>query len=136
MQAAQIGGAQLRRIANPAAEALLGQTDRLDLPLGDFVPPYPIFRRDGTPVLVTELPVMRTLREGVSIFGEELVVRRPNGWEVHLLTNSAPIRGPNGIIGAVTVFFDITVLVEEERLRTEFVLSAAHEFRNPLTVIE
>jgi two-component system OmpR family sensor kinase len=30
---------------------------------------------------------------------------------------------------------DISPLAEEERLRTEFVTSAAHEFRNPLTVI-
>src|SRR5207244_4040674 len=96
-----------------------------------------IYHPDGTPLPVTDFPAVRALTHGVTTTADELVLRRPNGWELHFLANAAPLRDRNGtIVGAVSVLVDITVLVEEERLRREFVLSAAHEFRNPLTVIK
>jgi signal transduction histidine kinase len=123
-------------LLNRAAEAVLGRSWPGPIPLSDYVAGLPICRSDGTPVSPAELPICRALHEGTPVLGSELVVRRPNGWDLHLLTNSAPIRDRHEIDGAVSVFVDITPLAEEERLRTEFVLSAAHEFRNPLTVIK
>ncbi|MBX6771071.1 MAG: HAMP domain-containing protein [Chloroflexi bacterium] len=124
-------------LANPAAEALLGQQIQPGLPASEFPVVYRLFRPDGTPYRYEELPIVRALREGVVILGEELTVRRPNGWQTRVLVNAAPLRETDGtIIGSVAIFFDVTPLAEEERLRREFVISAAHEFRHPLTVIK
>ncbi|HUX87460.1 MAG TPA: cache domain-containing protein [Chloroflexota bacterium] len=122
---------------NPTAEALLGQPFIKDLPPDRWPEQYHMYHPDGTLFKVSELPSLQALREGRETAGVEMVIRRPNGWQAHLLANSAPVRQENGaIMGSVTIFLDITPFVEEERLRSEFVESAAHEFRSPLTVIK
>jgi two-component system phosphate regulon sensor histidine kinase PhoR len=121
---------------NPAARTLLGAGPEWDgASVSDLVASH-LFRPDGKRYPISELPIVRSFREGVSIGSVEVLVRRPNGWQAHLLVNSAPILSSKGdALGAVAVFVDISPLAEEERLRAEFVTSAAHEFRNPLTVI-
>lgn len=132
-----INAAELVVLANSAAEAYLGGKIPVGTPAEALPTLYRLYRPDGTPYSPDDLPILRALHEGTMIIGTEVIVRRPNGWEIHLLTNAAPLRGPNGqILGSVSVFFDITPIVEEERLRQEFVTSAAHEFRHPLTVIK
>ncbi len=123
-------------IVNRAAQALLGiafpghPQDWVDLVSQRF------FRPDGLPYRREDLPIVRSLVEGANVASADVLVRRPNGWEARLLVNSAPIKNSAGdVVGAVAVFVDISPLAEEERLRSEFVMSAAHEFRNPLTVI-
>jgi signal transduction histidine kinase len=52
------------------------------------------------------------------------------------LVNSAPLRDAAGVVvGAVATFQDITTLRELERSRDEFISSAAHDLKNPLTSI-
>ncbi|MGH2461810.1 MAG: cache domain-containing protein, partial [Chloroflexota bacterium] len=123
-------------MVNAAAEGLFGGTIPVPSSIAEVARSFQILRADGTPFPIDELPAIRALREGAPVVGVETIVRHPNGWETHLLTNAAPLRRDNEVVGAVIVFFDITPLVEEERLRREFVLSAAHEFRHPLTVIK
>jgi len=124
-------------LANPAAEALLGEKFVANVPARTYGVASHLFRADGQPYPYEDLPIIQSLRNGIEVSGAEIIVRRPNGWEAHLLVNSAPIRDGGGAInGAVAVFFDVSALAEEERLRNEFVTSAAHEFRNPLTVIK
>lgn len=124
-------------MVNLAAEALLGGRISTPTPIADLARTVRILRVDGTPFPIGELPVVRALREKKSVVGVDILVQHPNGWETHLLSNAAPFYQDSGeVVGAVTVFFDITPLVEEERLRREFVASAAHEFRHPLTVIK
>lgn len=123
-------------MVNVAAEALFGGRIPVPSSIAEVARSFQILRADGTPFPIDELPVVRALRESTAVVGVEVIVRHPNGWETHLLTNAAPLRRDDRVVGAVTVFFDITPLVEEERLRREFVVSAAHEFRHPLTVIK
>jgi two-component system, OmpR family, phosphate regulon sensor histidine kinase PhoR len=124
-------------LANPAAEALLGQTMSRSVPASSYSIVPRLFRTDGTPYPYDDLPIVRALRHGATIVGSEVVLRRPNGRENRFLVNAAPIREPDGtVVGSVAIFFDVTPLAEEQRLRTEFVVSAAQEFRNPLTVIK
>ena len=123
--------------ANPAAESLLGETMTSPLPASRNAIIPRLFRSDGVPYPYDDLPIVRALRQGATIVGSEVVLRRPNGWESHFLVNAAPIREPDTkIVGSVAIFFDVTPVAEEGRLRTEFVVSAAQEFRNPLTVIK
>jgi PAS domain S-box-containing protein len=123
-------------LINPAARMLLGMSNGDERTTLRDVAANQLFRPNGERYRFDDLPINRSLRDGLTVGSAELLVRRPNGWQSHLLVNSAPIRSTSGrIVGAVAVFVDISPLAEEERLRTEFVTSAAHEFRNPLTVI-
>lgn len=124
-------------LANSAAEAFLGERLAPGTPVADTAVIHQLYKPDGTQYPYDQLPLVRAFREGTPVVGSEIVVRRPNGWEVRLLTNAAPLLRSDGtILGSVAVFFDITPIAEEERLRREFVVSAAHEFRHPLTVIK
>jgi len=132
-----IGTNEVVQLANPAAEALLGEKFVPNQPLNKYEVIRHMYRSDGQPYPYEDLPTIQSLRNRAEVSGAEIIVRRPNGWEEHLLVNSAPIRDGGGVInGAVALFFDVSALAEEERLRNEFVTSAAHEFRNPLTVIK
>jgi PAS domain S-box-containing protein len=67
---------------------------------------------------------------------QELLVTRPDGSEVTLLSSVAPIRTTKGLITeAVIVFQDITKLKRLEQEKNEFFAIANHELRTPLTVI-
>jgi two-component system phosphate regulon sensor histidine kinase PhoR len=124
-------------LANPAAEALLGEAMAPSRPARDYRVVARMFHPNGAPYAYDDLPIVRALRTGETIVGDEVVIHHANGWEEHLLVNAAPVRDPSGkIVGSVAVFFDVTPLAEEQRLRSEFIVSAAQEFRNPLTVIK
>lgn len=124
-------------LANPAAETLLGETLVPDKPAREYEVISELRHGNGTPYRYDELPIVCALRTGDTVVGDEILIHHPNGWDEHLLVNAAPIRESDGrVIGSVAAFFDVSPLAEEQRLRTEFVVSAAQEFRNPLTVIK
>lgn len=54
----------------------------------------------------------------------------------HLDVHTAPIPGPEGVSGTVTVFYEITRLRRLERVREDFVANVSHELRTPLTAIK
>jgi len=73
---------------------------------------------------------------GNTMTNQELLVTRPDGSEVILLSSVAPIRTTKGLITeAVIVFQDITRLKRLEQEKNEFFAVANHELRTPLTVI-
>lgn len=54
----------------------------------------------------------------------------------HLDVHVAPISGPEGVGGTVSVFYEITRLRHLERMRADFVANVSHELRTPLTAIK
>lgn len=123
-------------VFNKAAELLMGQPANFQLDLAGQVDFYQIYRPTGEPFPPEDLPAGRALRGKVSS-GIELVVRHPSGRQVHLLANSAPLKDASGrVVGAIVAFQDITSLKEQERLRDEFISTAAHELKTPVTTIK
>jgi PAS domain S-box-containing protein len=75
----------------------------------------------GVPLPFAATPVAVALRSGVPVRGAELIIERPDGSQVPVLMNVAPLRDSEGRVdGAVCSFQDLT-----ERKRVEEALRAS-----------
>jgi PAS domain S-box-containing protein len=75
----------------------------------------------GVPLPFAATPVAVALRSGVPVRGAELIIERPDGSQVPVLMNVAPLRDAEGRVdGAVCSFQDLT-----ERKRVEEALRAS-----------
>ena len=118
-------------IANPRAFDLVGQWEvsTLDDYRGR------VCTRDGETLPKEQWPSRRVMR-GETVATEEFLLRTPDGRNVPVLLNAAPVLRPDGQIeGAVVVYEDITTLKELQRLREEWTSIVAHDLRQPLNVI-
>jgi PAS domain S-box-containing protein len=78
----------------------------------------------------------QTIRSGHTWRGE-IINRRKDAGYYHALLTITPIRGPDGQpFGFVGLQNDITPFKEMDRLKSEFISTAAHELRTPLTSIQ
>ena len=121
--------------ANTAAEAVWG----MPLPAGTAWlgnPALVLWWPDGRRVTEDERPVARALR-GEIITDLELIHERADGTRVTLLTSAAPLRDADGTITAVVmVHIDISARKDIDRLKDEFLATASHDLRNPLTTVK
>jgi PAS domain S-box-containing protein len=122
---------------NPAAERILGYTpEERQLPQPDRVARLRIEMPDGRPFPAEALPTARALR-GETSSGVFLILGdRRTGQAMWLSASAAPIPGPDGrILGAVTVFTDITKLQRLQEQRDDFIRMVSHDLRNPMQVL-
>ncbi|MEA5601481.1 ATP-binding protein [Nostoc sp. UHCC 0252] len=133
---------------NPAAEMLTGwqQKDAL----GKEATKIFHLVNEATETIL-ENPITRVLREQQVVYLEEFtsLIRR-DGKRVPIGDSASPLKGrPDQINGVVVVFWDLserhqTKLLEQalekeqelNRLKSLFISTVSHEFRNPLTVIQ
>src|SRR5439155_14675054 len=99
----------------------LGQREDSSAGLDHLSQVYRLFRPDGSPYPVEELPVYQALRGGVAAMRDDIVVHRPDGRRVPLVTWAAPIRlgGPGQPDAAVWVLEDLTALHQAEAARRD-----------------
>jgi PAS domain S-box-containing protein len=123
-------------MANQQVSNLLGWDMELPLPLAEFLRRNPRYGPDGRQLADDEMPVVRSLRHGEIVAHSEIAMARPDGSQLTLLVNSAPLRQPDGTIVAATIVFqDITLLKDAEQLKDDFLSLVSHELRTPLTTI-
>jgi PAS domain S-box-containing protein len=102
-----------------------------------------IFTPDGRPRPAEEAPLLRSLRSGQVVRGEEIVRHRPSGRVRWRQFSCAPMRDATGAItGVVAIARDVTeskraeeALREADRRKDEFLGMLSHELRNPLAPI-
>jgi PAS domain S-box-containing protein len=125
------GQAGLPILVNARARHLLGQREDPAAGLNRLVPVYRLCRPDGTPYPTDELPVAMALRHGVTGMQDDIVVHRPDGQRLPLITWAAPIDlgGLGRHDAAVWVFEDLSALrqAEAERRESEVRLRAVIE---------
>jgi PAS domain S-box-containing protein len=99
---------------NKAAVKLWGRTPETNKEL--WCGSWKIFKPNGQPLPLDTCPMARTLKEGVAIEGEEIIVLRPDGVKVNVLPYPVPVFDANGTItGAVNTLIDITEQRNSER---------------------
>ena len=97
-------------LVNDRARKLLGQREDLAAGLSHLSEVYRLYRHDGTPYPVEELPVLTALRRGTTCMRDDIVVHRPDGRRIPLVSWAAPvdITGHGRPEAAVWVLEDFT----------------------------
>ncbi|MGH9533289.1 MAG: sensor histidine kinase [Terriglobales bacterium] len=120
---------------NPAAEALSGLKARQVL--GRQYPEVLHLVDEGSGREALDLiPSALEQRHQVR-FTHNLRLRRPDGSEVPVAVNAAPMLDDQGeVTGCVVVFSDVTQEREVDRMKTEFISLASHQLRTPMTGVK
>lgn len=103
---------------NDAATKLWGREPEIgkDLWCGS----WKINNIDGSPLPLDTCPMAVCLKEVREVYGEEIVVVRPDGELRHVLPHPQPVFDNNGkMIGAVNMLMDVTELKKAENLMRE-----------------
>jgi PAS domain-containing protein len=103
-------------LINPSARKLLGQREDLAAGLEHLSRVYRLFRPDNTPYPWEELPVSRALRENRICMTSDVVVHRPDGRRITLVSWAAPVDLSNlgQGHGAVWIFEDFNEVLETQ----------------------
>ena len=98
---------------NEAAAELWGRRPEMgkDLWCGS----WKIYTPDGATMLLDSCPMAVTLREGIAVVGEEIIIERPDGTRVNVQPHPEPIYNSEGkMIGARNMLVDITAKKQNE----------------------
>jgi PAS domain S-box-containing protein len=85
-----------------------------------------------------DCPALAVWNSGSNVMRDDTCFTKHRGKKsVQISSSYAPIKDSQGrLTGAICVFRDITQQKEVERLRNEFVSTASHELRTPITAME
>lgn len=90
--------------------------------------------RTHTPLPLEDWPMMRALR-GETVPSTEWLMVLPDGREMPVLLQSAPVFIGKEFVAVVMAFQDITMVKEADRAKDQFLMVLSHELKTPLTSI-
>lgn len=123
-------------IVNRQTSQLLGWDIQTPMALDDFLTRNRRYDLDGGNMPGVDIPLVRALRRGETLFRSELTVERPDGKRITILVNGAPMLDERGkVIAAAAVFQDYTQIRDAEQIKDDFLSLVSHELRTPLTTI-
>ncbi|MDP9368478.1 MAG: GAF domain-containing protein [Chloroflexota bacterium] len=109
----------------------------LGVPVEEYSETYHLLTPAGHPYPPEELPLARAVRRGETTVGAEWRIHRPDRTEVIAEGSAAPVVTEDGTqLGAVLTLRDVTAQREFERQKDDFVLTASHDLKTPLTTIK
>ena len=143
-------------LANRATASIWGAQWPVGQPMREFVEEHHIRVVDAQGrVLPLEMwATMRALLDGETVLQQQEVIRQPSGAMQPLLVNAVPLTSPhwrslgvpdepgispppqNGEPLALVIHQDVRLLKEVEYFKDEFIGIAAHELRQPLSVLK
>src|SRR5262249_16839371 len=98
--------------------------------------PFDLRLPSGEPLGWSAHPIRHACEEGRDVTSLELVAVAPDGREVPILANAAPLPNADGSIGgAGRIFQDIPTLKEVQRIREEWTAIVAHDLCQPVSTI-
>jgi PAS domain-containing protein len=102
-------------LVNQRARQLLGQREDFSAGLEHLCQVYRLHRADGSPYPPEELPVCQALRKGTVSMRDDIVVHRPDGRRLPLISWAAPLElGASGASTAQGQRIDAVVWVLED----------------------
>ena len=121
-------------VMNPAAEAMLGWTED-ELRGRNIHQAIHYQRADGTPLAEAECPLLSVMASGETVRQEDDVFTRKDGALLPVAYTSSPMILEGEVVGAVLTFRDVSARRAMEQAREEFLSSAVHDLKTPLTTI-
>ena len=122
-------------LMNPAARALFGEPPPTSRALRKAALSLDQRRLDDTPLPPDEWPITRALR-GERFNDEELILIRPDGARLRLLSSGSAIRDNGQVLLAIVVHRDVTALRLLEQTKEDYLALISHDLRAPLTAIQ
>jgi len=140
-------------LANRASATVWGASWPPGQPMDEFLREHGIrvFGMDGLALAPEQLATLRAVRDGEMVYQHQEVIRHSDGTSMPVLVNavaldlhhlfSSPVDATKPLAegsepAALVVYQDVSAMKEAERLKDEFIAIAAHELRNPLTVLK
>lgn len=99
-----------------------------------FTGVIPAFNEDGSPLYNVDRPITRMFITGQSV-SEKIYYQRKDGIIIPVSLIISPILLRNKPIGAIEIFRNISLEMENDKMKTEFISIASHQLRTPLSSI-
>ena len=123
-------------LQNHAAERLFPTDEWNSMQVDERLRYYQMTYPDGRPLGPGELPSSRAIAEGQPAREVEIMARIPGHGARSLLVSAVPLRDERGQVSTTAVVLqDVTRMRELDARKDEFIATAAHEIRNPLTAL-
>jgi PAS domain S-box-containing protein len=119
---------------NPVALQILGykQSELIGQP---FISSVVAEDFEGRIVTVIDRPITQAYLTGKPVSGK-MCYRSKKGNPIPISVNVSPIMLDGKPIGAIEVFRDVSVEIEVDRMKSEFISLASHQLRTPLSAIK
>lgn len=107
---------------NRAAEEVWGRSPRIGEASERFCGASKLYRPDGVLLPHDASPMAETIRKGIVVRDQEVIVERPDGSRRTILVNITPIRGRQGeLIGVLKLVQDISERKRSEAAKAQLV---------------